>query len=138
MKRRFLPLIALALLGVGACRTIGITRANGYGDISPAVAHQMMLDSSQVVVMDFRPSDIYNAEQGHIAGAISVPLDTIENQLPELLPYSSSTILVYASTDEESERGAKVLVAAGFRNIIIIRGGLERWIELGYKTVTSA
>ena len=138
MKRAYLLLPAIGIVMLTACQTIGITRENGYGDISPAVAHQMMLDSSQVVVMDFRPSDIFNAEQGHIAGAISVPLDTIENQLPELLPYTSSTVLVYASTDEESERGAKVLVAAGFRNIIIIRGGLERWIELGYKTVTSA
>lgn len=136
MLRIVTLLLAIALLA--SCKTIGISReAGGYGLLSPTVAHEMILDTPQVVVIDFRPESEYNAEQGHLAGALSVPLDTIETKLPELLPYASSTILVYAANDEDAARGARLLVASGFRNVIVIQGGIKRWIELGYKTVTS-
>lgn len=135
--RKVVLLFSLVAL-FAACRTIGITRtAAGFGEISPPVAHEMILDHPPVVVIDFRPLDEYNGSGGHLAGALSVPLGSIETRLTELLPYTNSTILVYAGTKEEAERGATLMVAAGFRNVIVIQGGIERWIELGYKTVTS-
>jgi rhodanese-related sulfurtransferase len=136
MRKVVLLLSLLAL--VAACRTIGITRtAAGFGEISPAIANEMILDHPQVVVIDFRTLEEYNGTAGHLAGALSVPLDSIETRLTELVPYTNSTILVYGSTGDEAERGATLLVAAGFRNVIVIQGGIDRWIELGYKTVTS-
>lgn len=135
---RKVVLVLMLSASLAACRTIGITRAaGGYGEISPAVAHQMILDTPQVVVIDFRTLEEYNGSVGHIAGALSVPLSSIETRLPELVPYTGSTILVYAATEEEAARGATLLVAAGFRNVIVLKGGIERWIDLGYKTVTS-
>lgn len=135
--RKVLLLLSLVAL-LAACRTIGISRtAAGFGEVSPPVAHEMILDHPQVVVIDFRPLQEYNGTAGHLAGALSVPLEAIETRLTELVPYTNSTILVYGSTKEEAERGATLLVAAGFRNVIVIQGGIERWIELGYKTVTS-
>jgi rhodanese-related sulfurtransferase len=103
--------------------------------VSPSVAYEMILDNRQIVVLDFRTGAAFAA--GHVAGAMSTPLDTLESRLPELLPYQRSTLLVYADDLDDSILGARILVAAGFRNIVRITGGLQGWIQRGYPTVSS-
>jgi len=95
----------------------------------------MILDSQQVVVIDTRPSDAYRGPEGHIAGAISAPFDTIELRLPELLPYQNQTVLVYGETSADGAVAAQLLSVAGFRNVVHINGGIKEWIERGYRTV---
>lgn len=133
--KRLLTIATFALL-LAACETIGISRQRGgFADVSPTVANEMILDTPQIVVFDFRPDDQYEA--AHIAGAISTPLDNIDVQLPLLVPYRSATVLVYGDSKDDSVRGARLLVAAGFRNVVRIDGGLQKWIARGYQTVSS-
>lgn len=133
MNRKLL--ILALLLPALACRTVGVSRTDGgYAEVNPSVAHVIILDNRTITVLDFRTSEEYQA--GHIAGAISTPLGSIENRLPELLPYQRSTVLVYGNEDD-SNRGARLLVAAGFRNVVRIAGGLDGWIRSGHPTVSS-
>jgi rhodanese-related sulfurtransferase len=111
--------------------------AAGYSEVSPQVAAEMILDSQQVVVLDVRPSDAYRGPEGHIAGALSAPFDSIERQLPELLPYQNQTVIVYGETSTDGAVAAKLLAVAGFRNIVHVDGGLKGWIDRGYRTVNS-
>ena len=67
----------------------------------------MILDSQQVVVIDIRPSSAYRGPEGHIAGALSAPFDTIEMRLPELLPYQNQTVLVYGETSTDGAVAAQ-------------------------------
>lgn len=134
--RSTLLLVAVGILSLG-CQTVGVSRdGRGFAEVKPTVAHEMLLDERQIVVLDFRPTSEYWEPLGHIAGALSTPLDSIELRLPELMPYQNTTILVYADAEDDAIRGARVLLAAGFRNIVVIQGGIRRWIELGYKTVS--
>ena len=130
------PLLMLALLS--ACRTVGMSRTGGgYAEVSPSVAAEMILDSSQVVVLDVRPAADYRGPEGHIAGALSAPFDAIERQLPELLPYQNQTVLVYGETSTDGELAAKLLTVAGFRNVVHVSEGIKGWIERGYRTVNA-
>lgn len=127
---------ALILTLAVSCRTVGMARGDGgFAEVSPAIAQEMILDNRQIIVLDFRTRADYDA--GHIAGAMSTPLDTLEDRLPELLPYQRSTLLVYADELDLSVRGARFLVAAGFRNVVRINGGLHGWIADGYPTVSK-
>ncbi len=129
--------LGLLTLAVG-CRTIGVSRTSGgFSEVSPAVAAEMMLDSPQVVVLDVRPTDAYKGPQGHIAGSLNTPFDSIERQLPELLPYQNQTVLVYGDSSTDGEVAAKLLLVAGFRNVVHISGGLKAWMDKGYRTVNS-
>lgn len=129
--------LGLLLLAAG-CRTIGVSRTEGgYAEVRPTVAHEMILDSRDVIVIDFRPLDEYWGSFGHIAGAISVPLGAIETRLPELIPYQATTVIVYGDTEEEARSGARILAAAGFPNVVRIQGGIRNWVDLGYQTVTA-
>ena len=130
--------ILLLLVASTACRTIGVSRTEGgYAEISPTVANEMIIDTSQVVVLDIRPAERYRGPEGHIAGALSAPFETIERQLPELLPYQNMTVLVYGDNATDGALAAKLLTVAGFRNVVNIDGGLKRWIEKGYRTVNA-
>src|SRR5262245_16586181 len=137
MRRRLLP-SALCLLLFAACRTVGVSRTEGgYAEISPTVAAEMILDSSQVVVLDVRPEADFRGPEGHIAGSLNAPLETIDQKLPELLPYQNLTVLVYGETSTDGALAAKVLTVAGFRNVVHVDGGIKGWIERGYRTVNA-
>lgn len=138
MIRRLVVVTLALVLGAAGCKTIGVSQEEGgYAIVSPSIANEMITDNRQVVIFDFRPAREYEEYPGHIAGAISVPLDAIEFHLAELMPYAATTVVVYGSSKDEAIRGARILSAAGFRNVVVIQGGLSRWIDLGYKTVTS-
>jgi len=136
MRRGFgLALVLFATLG---CHTIGVSRSSsGFSEVAPTVAAEMILDSQQVVVLDVRPPAVYRGPEGHIAGSLNAPFDSIERQLPELLPYQNQTVLVYGETSTDGEVAAKLLAVAGFRNVVHIAGGLKGWIDRGYRTVNS-
>ena len=121
-----------------SCKTVGVsTTAGGYAEVSPTIANEMILDTRQVVILDVRGAEAYRGPEGHIAGAISAPFDTIERQLPELLPYQNQTVLVYGDGDSDGALAARLLQVAGFRNVVHIAGGLKAWIERGYRTVNA-
>lgn len=129
----------LLLVALAGCRTVGVaTTAGGYAEVNPTVANEMILDSWQVVIFDIRSTADYRGPRGHLPTAVSAPLDSIEKQLPELLPYQKDTVLVYGNTSTDGALGAKLLTLAGFRNVVHISGGLDHWIDLGYRTVNSA
>lgn len=135
MKRIVAVVLGLSFAG---CHTIGVTRTrSGFSEVAPQVAAEMILDSQQVVVLDVRSADAYRGPEGHIAGALSTPFDSIERQLPELLPYQGQTVIVYGETSTDGAVAAKLLSVAGFRNIVHISGGLKGWIDRGYRTVNS-
>lgn len=134
-RSSFIALLALAL---ASCKTVGVSMtAGGYAEVSPPVANEMMLDSRQVVIIDVRSDETFLGPDGHIAGALSVPFETIERQLPELLPYQNDTVLVYGGNATDGAVAAKLLTVAGFRNVVHISGGLAAWIERGYRTVNA-
>ena len=124
---------------LSSCRsTVGVSRtAGGFAEVAPTVANEMIIDSNQIIVIDVRPAQAFNGPQGHIAGALNAPFETIERQLPELLPYTNQTVLVYGDTSTDGAVAAKLLTVAGFRNVVHIGGGLQAWIERGYRTVNA-
>jgi rhodanese-related sulfurtransferase len=131
-------LLVLMILVLAGCKTVGVsTTEGGFAEVAPQIANEMMLDARQIVVLDIRPNEAYRGPDGHIAGAISAPFETIEKQLPELLPYQNQTVLVYGQNSTDGALAARLLSVAGFRNIVHIDGGLESWIALGYRTVNA-
>src|SRR5687768_10145268 len=126
------------ILLLASCKTVGVsTTSGGYAEVSPTIANEMILDSRQVVILDVRATSAYHGTEGLIAGALSAPFDSIEGQLPELLPYQNQTVLVYGEGDADGALAARLLQLAGFRNVVHISGGLEAWIERGYRTVNA-
>lgn len=133
-----MAITAIFLLSAG-CSTVGVSREEQpYAMVEPTIAYEIILDNKQIVVLDIRPVDEFYGELGHIAGALSVPIERIDERLGEIMPYRSQTVLVYGDAQEEVQHALDTLAAAGFRNLVLIRGGIRRWIDRGYKTVKGA
>lgn len=90
-----------------------------------------LVTATEVTFADARSTSDY--EQGHIAGAISIPMDTgaIAPAMLELVR-GAGTVITYcdaASDCASSRRLAELLATAGLRDVRVLRGGFSEWLE---------
>lgn len=89
-----------------------------------AEAAKMYIDSSNPIVVDVRSAEEYG--DGHIEGAINVPLDEIGNEPPAALPELDAFILVYCRSGVRSEQAAQKLIGLGYLKVYDM-GGVNDW-----------
>jgi 3-mercaptopyruvate sulfurtransferase SseA len=97
MTKRMLPVIAVALLALGALTAS--VRAQEDPLASPKLRiewadFKKQYDAKKIVVIDVR--DIGSYEAGHIPGALTVPLDQVEARLGELKKLKKPIVLYCA------------------------------------------
>ena len=94
-----------------------------YKKITSDEAKKMM-ETQKVIVVDVRTLEEYN--EGHIPNAISVPLETIENEAEAKLKNKDDLILVYCRSGRRSREAALKLIEKGYANVIDF-GGIKDW-----------
>ena len=94
-----------------------------YKKITSDEAKKMM-ETQKVIVVDVRTLEEYN--EGHIPNAISVPLETIENEAEAKLKNKDALILVYCRSGRRSREAALKLIEKGYANVIDF-GGIKDW-----------
>lgn len=113
-------------------RVADAARAAGLTVVDLAGTQRLVEDAS-VMILDARPLAQYGA--GHIPGAFSCPVESLESSLPETLPmlFPEMPVLVYCTgkeCDESITLGTR-LIAEGFTNVLIFVGGYTEWQEAG-------
>jgi 3-mercaptopyruvate sulfurtransferase SseA len=90
-----------------------------------------MVGRADVTFADARPAAIY--EQGHIAGAISMPMDTGALDHADLgLVRGAGIVVVYCDADTDcaqSRRLAELLALEGLNDVRILRDGFPEWLD---------
>ena len=76
------------------------------------------------VVVDVRPADEF--AQGHIDGAVSIPLEVLESRMSELPPDSVVVLYCRGRLCTLSHEAARLLADAGFDARVLPTGELER------------
>jgi rhodanese-related sulfurtransferase len=71
--------------------------------------------------------------QGHLPGAINMPLGRLEEVARRHLPETSVPIVVYcaSSTCKNSEVAARKLESLGYANVRVFAGGKAGWKDAG-------
>jgi phage shock protein E len=141
--RRIAPLLILASVGSlgGACAHVRAWASKPrppYRKLTPQVAYEMIRDSPGMLVLDLRTPQQFNGQTGHIQRAVNIPLARLPYRLLEISPFREETILIYCETDECAQKGTGVLAASGFESIVLMDGGIQKWIKGGFKTVLPA
>ena len=93
------------------------------------------LNENQVIILDVREPYEYN--EGHINGAINIPLSTILVGIDQLKNIQGTKIILQCRVGGRSMRACQLLQAEGFKHDIWnLEGGIDAWKEAGYKVQT--
>ncbi len=105
-------------------------RKDGYMQITPEQAKELMDTETNYIILDVRTQEEYDA--GHIPGAILIPDYEITAQAETTLPDKEQLILVYCRSGRRSLNAAEALAALGYTNVKEF-GGILNW---PYETVS--
>ena len=79
-----------------------------------------------MMLLDVRSNKEY--EQGHIPGAVHVPLSDIGNKVKKLK--KDKELVVYCRNGSQSIWAIKRLMGMGYKNLYNLRGGYNAWKRL--------
>ena len=96
-----------------------------------AVKSRLEWGEPAFTILDVRDRNTYN--DGHITGAMPMPLDVLVDRVASSLD-KSRDIYVYGATEEQTSQAAKLLRSAGFGHVSELRGGLAAWKAIGGPT----
>jgi len=99
-----------------------------------AKALRAMLDVGEPIILLDVLSDIAYGE-GHIPNAINIPFAELEERVEEVVRNKDHVIIVYSasSKDSTSSDAVKLLKFLGYTHVKELVGGIEGWIDAGYK-----
>ncbi len=130
--RTWVALVAFAglVLGDGDGKTVLAVHvpADAPLAIAPEDVQSYWKAGEEVVVIDLRPVAAFRA--GHLPRARSIPLGELKRREAEV-PRAGRVVL-HAETPEEAAAAYRALREAGYRNVMVLAGGLPAWIRLGY------
>ncbi len=126
MYKRLLNIIVLLIVA-------GCASNNNAQIETPAITVgelQAKIDSgAQVILIDVRTEAEYNGTLGHIDSTLLIPIDELEDRLPELEIYRDREIVVICRSGNRSNFGTKMLVKKGF-NAVNMTGGMLAWNQM--------
>jgi len=119
----------------------GIVSANAKNDvvmdeleIDDAKTARQIYDSGAALFVDARSRENY--EDGHIPGAVSLPVGQFDEQIDSFLSKHApeQPIVTYCSgrSCEDSHNLAQILLESGFVNVRVFIDGLPGWEAEGY------
>jgi rhodanese-related sulfurtransferase len=123
-------LIALALLAAIALLPRIIRRLRGDQDLEWIEVEQLadrLKDGANVVLIDVRGPDEFTGPLGHLPQALNLPVGTLPDRLTEIKMSEERPIVLVCRTDKRSAKAAFILREAGFQDVRVLRGGMERW-----------
>lgn len=94
-----------------------------YIKISPEEAKEKMAVAGTLVV-DVRTQEEF--AEGHIQGALLLPVDQIEAQAATVLPDKDAVILVYCRSGNRSRTASEALIDMGYTQVLDF-GGIIDW-----------
>lgn len=82
--------------------------------------------------------EFFSGPLGRLPAAINVPLPNLPECIKELGHLKSADIVLVSGTQRRAAHAAMQLRAAGFRNVHVLRGGMEDWNRLGYAHLNAS
>ncbi|TBR27499.1 MAG: rhodanese-like domain-containing protein [Reyranella sp.] len=88
-------------------------------------------EAGGIAVIDVRMPDEFTGPLGHIAGSSNMPIGELPERLSEIKALKDIPVILVCWTDKRSANAAALLQGAGFRDVWVLRGGMERWNRSG-------
>jgi len=95
----------------------------------------LKVPNNDIVLLDVRSEDEYN--HGHLAGAINVSHNAVEDNLTQLAQYKDSTVVVYCRSGRRAGVAEDILSSNGFNSLRHLTGDMNGWLEAKLPVVNS-
>lgn len=125
-------LLALALLASVAFLPRLVSRWRKPPMVAVPELKQRLDAGADVLVLDVRRPEDFTGEQGHIPGALNIPLPELAARLMELHDRRQRPIVTVCRTDHMSSKAARLLAQQGFTDVRVVRMGMTDWNRNGY------
>jgi uncharacterized membrane protein YdjX (TVP38/TMEM64 family)/rhodanese-related sulfurtransferase len=121
-------LLALGLLAAIALlpRLIGRLRRS-FSWIEAGDLKRRLDGGEAVTIIDVRGADEFTGSLGHIATARNIPVAELGSRLGELAGFEQTPLVIVCRTDKRSATAARILRAAGFTQVSVLREGMVQW-----------
>jgi rhodanese-related sulfurtransferase len=123
-----------SIITIWGCKNISSSNKDGSQgiiQISAPQVYEIISNGENYYVIDVRTKEEY--AQGHLGGAVLVPVDEIKNRLTEIP--KDKPVIVYCKSGVRSMQAAGILVSNGFKAVYSMTGGIEEWQKEGYPVV---
>jgi uncharacterized membrane protein YdjX (TVP38/TMEM64 family)/rhodanese-related sulfurtransferase len=127
-------LLGLAVLAAMAFGPQLLRRFKGEGTVRWIEVGELarrLEGRERITILDVRGPDELVGPLGHIANARNVPLPELPRRIKDLEALTETPVILVCRTDKRSASAAAILDAAGFLNVLVLRGGMVRWNEAG-------
>jgi len=84
------------------------------------------------LVVDVCSRAEFEGELGHIGPALNLPIEDLPMRIAVLGGARRRRVALVCHTDKRSAKGAEILRAAGFADVVVLRGGIARWRAAGH------
>lgn len=92
-----------------------------------ATAAVLLLNKDEAIVLDIRDRKEFN--EGHVTGALNIPLASLKSRVTELEKYRDKQIIVADKMGQHSAMAVKMLKEEGFDKVVRLSGGIMDWRE---------
>ena len=126
---KYLPVIyVIAVLIVGACnqKTIEQTPVKEFPNITVADVQKKIKVKNNILLLDVRTVTEFDGPLSHIAGAVLLPIQELEQRVDELNEHKEKEIIVICRSGNRSQTGTRILISQGF-NAVNMLGGMKAW-----------
>lgn len=86
-------------------------------------ALDMIKQSQNVKLVDVRSIQEY--EEGHLDGAICIPLYELQSKITDKIEDKDNIIILYCASGVRSMKGKKILDNLGYKNVYNLKDGME-------------
>ena len=94
-------------------------------EISPQEVARLLSQRADFILLDCRKPEEH--EQSRIEGAQLIPMHDLDLHMPMLREHADDFIVVHCRSGRRSRSMTLLLRELGFRNVMSMAGGIERW-----------
>ena len=113
-------------LSSGFFLLLPVVQGAAASGISPTEAVQCM-NREKGVVVDVCSADEF--AQGHVKGAVNVPLDQLESGLEKAVKNKATPVIMVCAAGARSKRAQAIAQKLGYEKVHSLNGGLKAWKE---------
>jgi uncharacterized membrane protein YdjX (TVP38/TMEM64 family)/rhodanese-related sulfurtransferase len=125
-------LIALALLAALAFLPRLVARLRQQTWLQVEEVKRRLETGEPLLILDVRTAADFEGAEGHLPGALNLPLEQLAARLAELGTDPERPIALFCRTDRRSAKAAAILARHGFAQAQVVQGGITAWLDRGW------